>query len=106
MFATLTLGSFTDLRVEYDDQDHARLAGIRLDQSSVGIGGMSDGTAMMPQPKPQREIYSALNQSRTWAPVSGGRCCFTRANSQLPFLRTKSLPSLRAAGFASCANRI
>ena len=44
MFATLTLGSFTDLRVEYDDQDNARLAGIRLDQSSVSIGGMSDGT--------------------------------------------------------------
>ena len=44
MFATLTLGSFTDLRVEYDDQDHARLAGIRSDQSSVSIGGMSDGT--------------------------------------------------------------
>jgi uncharacterized protein YhaN len=45
MFGTLTLGSFTDLRVEYDDQDHARLAGIRPDQSSVSIGGMSDGTA-------------------------------------------------------------
>jgi uncharacterized protein YhaN len=44
MFATLTLGSFTDLRVEYDDQDHARLAGIRPDQSSVSISGMSDGT--------------------------------------------------------------
>jgi uncharacterized protein YhaN len=45
MFATLTLGSFTDLRVEFDDQDHARLAGIRPNQSSVSIGGMSDGTA-------------------------------------------------------------
>ena len=45
MFATLTSGSFTDLRVEYDEQDHARLAGIRPDQSSVSIGGMSDGTA-------------------------------------------------------------
>lgn len=45
MFGTLTLGSFTDLRVEYDEQDHARLAGIRPDQSSVNIGGMSDGTA-------------------------------------------------------------
>ena len=45
MFGTLTLGSFTDLRVEYDDQDHARLAGIRPDESSVSIGGMSDGTA-------------------------------------------------------------
>jgi uncharacterized protein YhaN len=45
MFATLTLGSFTDLRIEYDGQDHARLAGIRSDQSSVSIDGMSDGTA-------------------------------------------------------------
>ncbi|MFN4281608.1 MAG: AAA family ATPase [Alphaproteobacteria bacterium] len=45
MFGTLTLGSFTDLRVEYDDQDQARLAGIRSDGSSVSIGGMSDGTA-------------------------------------------------------------
>ena len=45
MFGTLTSGSFTDLRVEYDDQDHARLAGIRPDQSPVGIDGMSDGTA-------------------------------------------------------------
>jgi len=44
MFAKLTLGSFTDLRVEYDDQDHARLAGIRLGQPSVSIDGMSDGT--------------------------------------------------------------
>jgi uncharacterized protein YhaN len=45
MFATLTLGSFTDLHIEYDDQDHARLVGIRSDQSSVSIDGMSDGTA-------------------------------------------------------------
>lgn len=45
MFGTLTLGSFTDLRVEYDDQDHARLAGIRPNGSSVSISGMSDGTA-------------------------------------------------------------
>lgn len=45
MFTTLTLESFTDLRVEYDDQDNARLVGIRPNQSSVSIGGMSDGTA-------------------------------------------------------------
>jgi uncharacterized protein YhaN len=45
VFDTLTLGSFIDLRVEYDDQDHARLAGVRPDQSSVSVGGMSDGTA-------------------------------------------------------------
>jgi uncharacterized protein YhaN len=55
MFGTLTLGSFTDLRVEYDDQDHARLAGIRPDQSSVSIGGMSDGTA--------DQLYLALRLS-------------------------------------------
>ncbi len=45
MFSTLTLESFTDLRVEYDDQDHARVVGIRPDQSPVSINGMSDGTA-------------------------------------------------------------
>jgi uncharacterized protein YhaN len=45
MFGTLTLGSFTDLRVEYDDQDNARLAGVRPNQSSVSVSGMSDGTA-------------------------------------------------------------
>ena len=45
IFATLTLGAFTDLRVEYDDEDRAHLAGNRPDQSSVNIAGMSDGTA-------------------------------------------------------------
>jgi uncharacterized protein YhaN len=45
MFGTLTLGSFIDLRVEYDDQDHARLVGVRPDDSPVSISGMSDGTA-------------------------------------------------------------
>lgn len=45
MFAILTSGSFSGLRVKYDDQDHARLVGIRSDQSSVRIDGMSDGTA-------------------------------------------------------------
>lgn len=45
IFTGLTLGSFTDLHVEYDDQDNAHLAGIRTNQSSVSIAGMSDGTA-------------------------------------------------------------
>lgn len=45
MFATLTSQSFCDLRVEYDDQDTAHLAGIRPDESTVHVGGMSDGTA-------------------------------------------------------------
>lgn len=45
MFATLTSHSFSDLRVEYDEQDRAHLAGIRLDETTVSVGGMSDGTA-------------------------------------------------------------
>lgn len=45
MFATLTSHSFSDLRVEYDEQDRAHLAGIRPDDSTVSVGGMSDGTA-------------------------------------------------------------
>lgn len=45
MFATLTLGSFSGLRVEFDDQDRAHLAGIRPDETTVNVGGMSDGTA-------------------------------------------------------------
>jgi uncharacterized protein YhaN len=52
MFAIITLGSFTDLRVYYDDQDHARLAGIRPDQSLVNIGCMSDGA--------EDQLYLAL----------------------------------------------
>ena len=45
MFSTLTLGSFSDLRVKFDDQDRAHLAGIRPDETFVNIGGMSNGTA-------------------------------------------------------------
>ncbi len=46
MFATLTSNSFSELRVDYDEQDHARLTGIRPDrQAPVTAEGMSDGTA-------------------------------------------------------------
>ena len=45
MFAILTLGSFIDLRVEFEDQDRAHLAGTRPDGTSVSVGGMSDGTS-------------------------------------------------------------
>jgi uncharacterized protein YhaN len=44
-FAELTSGSFTELRIEYDAEDQAQLAGIRPNRSSVGTSGMSDGTA-------------------------------------------------------------
>lgn len=45
VFATLTGGSFSDLRVEIDEQDHAQLAGVRPNGGLVRVGGMSTGTA-------------------------------------------------------------
>ena len=44
IFAELTSGSFTELRVEYDAEDRPQLVGIRPGQSLVGTSGMSDGT--------------------------------------------------------------
>lgn len=45
IFATLTSGSFKDLRVEFDQHDHAQLVGLRPDGKQVRVGGMSTGTA-------------------------------------------------------------
>lgn len=45
IFATLTQQSFVGLRTEFDDSDHARLVGVRPDGGTVGVAGMSDGTA-------------------------------------------------------------
>lgn len=45
MFARLTTGSFADLRVEFDEQDRAQLAGLRPSKELVRVGGMSTGTA-------------------------------------------------------------
>lgn len=45
LFAALTSGSFTGVRAEFDDEDHARLVGVRRDDSTVDVAGMSDGTA-------------------------------------------------------------
>lgn len=44
-FATLTGGSFCDLRVEFDENDNAQLAGLRPDGVLVAVGGMSTGTS-------------------------------------------------------------
>ncbi len=44
LFATITGGSFTDLRVVYDAQDHAQLTGVRPDGNLVPTSGMSAGT--------------------------------------------------------------
>jgi uncharacterized protein YhaN len=45
LFTMLTNGSFTDLRLEFDEQDHGHLAGLRPDGIRVGVQGMSTGTA-------------------------------------------------------------
>ncbi len=44
LFATLTGGSFSGLRLVYDDTDKAVLNGMRGDGSDVDVTGMSDGT--------------------------------------------------------------
>ena len=44
-FARLTLGSFTALRVDYDDRDEPVLVGVRPGGAPVGVAGMSLGTA-------------------------------------------------------------
>ena len=45
VFATLTGGSFSDLRAEFDENDSAQLAGLRPGGELVRVGGMSTGTA-------------------------------------------------------------
>lgn len=45
VFSTLTGGSFRDLRVEFDENDSAQLAGLRPGGELVRVGGMSTGTA-------------------------------------------------------------
>ena len=45
LFAIVTGGSFTDLRVDYDTRDQAHLIGKRPDGEAVPVSGMSRGTA-------------------------------------------------------------
>ena len=45
VFATLTGGSFSDLRVEFDEHDRAQLAGLRPNGELVRVSGLSTGTA-------------------------------------------------------------
>lgn len=45
LFQIMTGGSFTSLRVAFDDQDNAQLTGVRPDDSVVPVFGMSTGTA-------------------------------------------------------------
>ena len=45
LFAEVTSRSFTDLRVDYDHNDQAYLAGLRSSGEAVPVSGMSSGTA-------------------------------------------------------------
>ena len=45
IFAALTGNSFTDLRLEFDEQDNPHLAGVRADGKLVRVDGLSTGTA-------------------------------------------------------------
>ena len=45
LFATLTGGSFKNLRVDFDDRDRPHLIGERPDGAKVAVPGMSTGTA-------------------------------------------------------------
>jgi uncharacterized protein YhaN len=45
LFAVLTERSFVNLELEFDEQDHVHLVGVRPDGVRVGVEGMSTGTA-------------------------------------------------------------
>ena len=45
LFSTLTANSFSALKLAFDEQDTVHLAGVRPDGSTVGVEGMSTGTA-------------------------------------------------------------
>ena len=70
VFSQLTGGSFSDLRLEFDEQDHAHLIGVRPDAKQVGVQGMSAGTT--------DQLYLALR-------VASVEDYFERA-SPLPFI--------------------
>jgi uncharacterized protein YhaN len=45
VFRTLTSGSFTDLTLEFDENDNVHLTGLRSKGERVAVSGMSTGTA-------------------------------------------------------------
>ena len=45
VFMTLTGGSFADLTLEFDEDDHVHLTGLRPNGERVAVSGMSTGTA-------------------------------------------------------------
>jgi uncharacterized protein YhaN len=57
LFAVLTSGSFQTLQLEFDEDDHVELAGIRQDGRRVAVAGMSEGT--------MDQLYLALRGRRS-----------------------------------------
>ena len=70
LFAKMTGDSFKDLRVAYDENDHAHLTGLRPDGEVVDVPGLSSGTA--------DQLYLALR-------IASIEDCLDRANA-LPFV--------------------
>jgi uncharacterized protein YhaN len=44
LFRRMTLGSFAELRTDYDEEDQPVLSGVRGDGEALGVPGMSEGT--------------------------------------------------------------
>ncbi len=71
LFATITDNAFKTLRVEFDDQDQAHLIGIRQNDATVDVQGMSAGTA--------DQLYLALR-------VASVEEYLERTTTPLPFI--------------------
>ncbi len=52
IFSKLTMGSFSKLKVDYDEKDNPVIAGVRPSEQTVFVSGMSDGT--------QDQLYLSL----------------------------------------------
>ena len=70
LFATLTLGSFDHLELDFDEQDQAKIVGCRQSGERVPTSGMSDGTA--------DQLYLALRMAALED--------YLEQSPQLPFL--------------------
>jgi len=44
LFRELTLGAYANIQIHYDEDDHPQLMGVRENDRTVGVAGMSSGT--------------------------------------------------------------
>jgi uncharacterized protein YhaN len=70
VFATLTGGSFKELRAEFDEHDKVHLVGVRPDGSAIPVSGMSTGS--------DDQLYLALRVAAVEDSLGHG--------TQLPFI--------------------